>query len=763
MTTPAGSGAGFGSVSWWGLSPALDLQAESPPVDPESQAATEHKIPELDALLLGSVDGRHVLRTLSRAALWPLRRFNFYVLENNLEAVARHMLIFSLALEDPEKMGLQERSETFLELWGNALLRPSVAAFVRDQASRLSHLVPEPDRLEEQLPWLSLRPLKFRERDALEAVFRFWSGGEKGPEVFPMSRLWDSRLRHYLGSRYDARRGVADWDLRMKLHDRGAQVIHIQEFRRWRDTGVAFELRDSSAYHVPNRTLASGRLLSHRGERVAARGYWGDIATGPFVAFGIEADDQSLLRTSNGQPVKTASEITQHNVTELFREVAAWRGPRAIQGYLESPEPDGPTREPFTMHFLSLDSSQTLHHKTCYKGRFQLLYVSCGMVHLLSPELGACVASGGNLVVELARYLVDLWPKELKAFSDRVGELARAAGFSPHTGATPSETFLRFYKLGNSTMGSGDSAVESALVACKVPAPPLEAMSPPQADHAPPLEAMSPPQADHAPPLEAMSPPKADQASPLEAINPLQADLERCGERCELRSGAGNPGPSVGAARDWGAVGGEPAAAGDPQPAPAPIRRRSSANYRAYATEPHAKKKSKISASRKLQLKTLMLQIAKQEIEREAEERRGEKGRVLSTRCQPLELDGLGFEELQDLCRQLHARVDKVDEERYDVEAKVTKNITEIADLTQKIYDLRGKFKRPTLRRVRISADAMMQALLGTRAKESLDLRAHLKQVKKEDIEKENREVGDWRKNIDALSGMEGRKKKFEG
>lgn len=53
-----------------------------------------------------------------------------------------------------------ERCETFLELWGNALLRPSVAAFVRAQASRLAHLVPEPDLLEEQLPWLSLRPLK---------------------------------------------------------------------------------------------------------------------------------------------------------------------------------------------------------------------------------------------------------------------------------------------------------------------------------------------------------------------------------------------------------------------------------------------------------------------------------------------------------------------------------------------------------------------------------------------------------------------------
>lgn len=66
---------------------------------------------------------------------------------------------------------------------------------------------------------------QFRERDALEAVFRFWAGREKGPEAFPMSRLWDSRLRQYLGSRYDARRGVSDWDLHMKLHDRGVRGL----------------------------------------------------------------------------------------------------------------------------------------------------------------------------------------------------------------------------------------------------------------------------------------------------------------------------------------------------------------------------------------------------------------------------------------------------------------------------------------------------------------------------------------------------------
>lgn len=42
------------------------------------------------------------------------------------------------------------------------------------------------------------------------------------------------------------------------------------------------------------------------------------------------------------------------------------------------PSPAAPVPESFTVHFLSLGSAQTLHHKSCYKGRFQLLYVACG-------------------------------------------------------------------------------------------------------------------------------------------------------------------------------------------------------------------------------------------------------------------------------------------------------------------------------------------------------------------------------------------------
>lgn len=60
----------------------------------------------------------------------------------------------------------------------------------------------------------------------------------------------------------------------------------------------------------------------------------------------------------------------------------------------------------------------------------------------------------------------------------------------------------------------------------------------------------------------------------------------------------------------------------------------------------------------------------------------------------------------------------------------------QIKDLKLKVLDLRGKFKRPALRRVRVSADAMLRALLGSKHKVSMDLRANLKSVKKEDTEK---------------------------
>ncbi|KAF3855343.1 hypothetical protein F7725_023398 [Dissostichus mawsoni] len=48
-----------------------------------------------------------------------------------------------------------------------------------------------------------------------------------------------------------------------------------------------------------------------------------------------------------------------------------------------------------------------------------------------------------------------------------------------------------------------------------------------------------------------------------------------------------------------------------------------------------------------------------------------------------------------------------------------------------KVVDLAG-VKKPALKKVRMSADAMLQALLGGKHKVTMDLRSNLKQVKKE-------------------------------
>ncbi|KAJ0056688.1 hypothetical protein NL108_012123 [Boleophthalmus pectinirostris] len=157
---------------------------------------------------------------------------------------------------------------------------------------------------------------------------------------------------------------------------------------------------------------------------------------------------------------------------------------------------------------------------------------------------------------------------------------------------------------------------------------------------------------------------------------------------------------------------------------------------------------------------SLLLQVGEAMVEEEAERKEKEKQSYMNENCPKLSLPQ-SVQDLQELCRKLHKSIDLVDDERYDMELKVSKSDKEIDDLKIKLQDLKGKFRKPALKRVRMSADAMLAALLGSKHKVSMDLRANLKQVKKETKDEEKRS-GDWRKNIEDKSGMDGRKKMFE-
>lgn len=93
---------------------------------------------------------------------------------------------------------------------------------------------------------------------------------------------------------------------------------------------MAFEMREG-VYQTTNPSLLSSRVFmevsvclsvstqrfctmqrhegtlcvsGQKGDKVAVRGYWGDIVSSPYLSFGIESDDKSLLKTQNGQHIK---------------------------------------------------------------------------------------------------------------------------------------------------------------------------------------------------------------------------------------------------------------------------------------------------------------------------------------------------------------------------------------------------------------------------------------------------------------------------
>ncbi|KAJ8245843.1 hypothetical protein GJAV_G00260900 [Gymnothorax javanicus] len=424
---------GAGCVTWWGFSPALDLLG----------VGSRRRNGEWNVLLVGSADPRHILKTIS--GLRDSETLHVWVLEGSMEIVARQLLLLSLALSPQRSLGPHEKIEVFLEVFGNSEIRYQSGQILQQMASQLSLTVTDASNTS---PCLDTSMLRFKDRDELNRIFKEWI---KPPSTQPMSKLWDSRVRQHLGTRYDSRLGCFDWDLTMKLHQRGCGVINKQQYVKWRETGVAFEMREG-IYQTTNHSLLSTRIFNHRGERVGVRGYWGDIVSSPYLSYGVETDNKTLLQTHNGQHAKTAQDISYHNVQELFQAfVSRSRISSDLQGSQEAqgqdpsanhtapssqPEANGgsPDNELLCLHgvcvtFLPVDSLSKLLNKQRFSQLFDIIYCSASLVHLLGPSLRGIAAPDAVLVIELANFLLDLSKEQAQRFAEKVDDIAREAGF----------------------------------------------------------------------------------------------------------------------------------------------------------------------------------------------------------------------------------------------------------------------------------------------------------------------------------------------
>ncbi|GAV07816.1 hypothetical protein RvY_17610-2 [Ramazzottius varieornatus] len=113
-------------------------------------------------------------------------------------------------------------------------------------------------------------------------------------------------------------------------------------------------------------------------------------------------------------------------------------------------------------------------------------------------------------------------------------------------------------------------------------------------------------------------------------------------------------------------------------------------------------KKGFLNPERKRKLRELLFKKAAEDMKAEQERKAQERRRILEERIGHDKHSALNdAKALGEVCRQYYERVLKLVESSYDLEVKVRVKDYEINEMTIQVNDLRGKFVKPTLNKVK--------------------------------------------------------------
>lgn len=417
----------------WGLSPARDLLPDASP--------GPRRI-----LLTSPGDVRHIIRTLSRRKTTD--PIEFYV-HDSVELHARHLLLLRIAVD--WALPIKQRAAAWLEVFGNALIQERTERYV----TRLGDELLDMEDVD-----VDLSRLKYRERDGLARAVETWKKSD-----FPVKELWDRRVRATLGARYDHRDGVFDWDYRTGLERLGGRVVHIKQYKHWRETGVAFEFGDQQ-YTRPNPTLATftqGIMTTGKakGQKREIRGYWGDTVVGPYVAVGIQADDAPSLfdlvdkGTGTERNRHNAAEVAVYNlVADLWRietgQDYAMTDRHQIYSGLGNDSIDLRhhalaranaiirTFDSVTIVPISGDIGAALAKTALQQITFDVAFVGVNTANLVeSSSFRAALKPGATVYAETAKFLIPLHLDQRHLFVDKVHAMASDNGLTPRYATKP--------------------------------------------------------------------------------------------------------------------------------------------------------------------------------------------------------------------------------------------------------------------------------------------------------------------------------------
>merc|ERR1712183_420451 len=176
-----------------------------------------------------------------------------------------------------------------------------------------------------------------------------------------------------------------------------------------------------------------------------------------------------------------------------------------------------------------------------------------------------------------------------------------------------------------------------------------------------------------------------------------------------------------------------------------------------WKLKPLAKKAKKgfMTPERKKKLRLLLRKKATEELKKEQEMKAAERRKVIDERCgKPKSLDGASEDALVKLCEAYYEKVNQLEGEKYDMEKEVELKDYRINELNIAVNDLRGKFIKPTLKKV--SKYENKFAKLQKKASE-FSIRTQLKTAKKKEFAMDEGEAeGDKKKPGWALGAKDG-------
>jgi len=171
------------------------------------------------------------------------------------------------------------------------------------------------------------------------------------------------------------------------------------------------------------------------------------------------------------------------------------------------------------------------------------------------------------------------------------------------------------------------------------------------------------------------------------------------------------------------------------------------------------KKKGFLTPERKKKLRKLLMMKAAEDLKQQQLKKEQERQKILAERTVALPpIDNVDdAAKLMKIYEELFTRYKKLEEEKYDVNLMVQSKDCEINELTIAVNDLRGKYVKPSLKKVSKYDNRFKK--LQENKEEKQDFRANLKVNKKEvNIEDllKKKEVIDWSK--DAIKKEKGEK-----